>query len=255
MSLIALLVIWLGTLFTAAMSSIFGMTGGMILMGLLTAVLTVSATMVLHGLIQLTSNSYRAWLNREAVRWDIIRGYLLGSVGAVGLFLYLVTSFDRPSPALVYLSLGALPFIAYALPDRLKLDITRPYMAPVCGVLIGTTNLVAGVAGPLLDVFFQRSGLTRHEIVASKAMTQVIAHIIKIFFYGYLAETFSPSGEAVWPTIWIFAGCVVFSVLGTRLGKKILDAMTDTDFFIWTERIMAFVGLTFILRGIMLLAA
>ncbi|MGC6512731.1 MAG: TSUP family transporter [Parvibaculales bacterium] len=253
MSAIALIVIWAGTLFTAAMSGIFGMTGGMILMGLLTAVLSVSATMVLHGLIQLTSNSYRAWLNREAVRWDVIRGYLLGSCGAVALFVYLVTSFDRPSPAIVYLCLGSLPFIAYALPVGLRLDITRPYMAPVCGVLIGTTNLVAGVAGPLLDVFFQRSGLTRHEVVASKAMTQVIAHIIKIFFYGYLAETFAPTGEAVWPALWVLAGCMIFSVLGTRLGKIILDAMTDTDFFIWTGRIMAAVGLTFILRGTILL--
>ncbi|MGC6471452.1 MAG: TSUP family transporter [Parvibaculales bacterium] len=253
MSVIALTVIWAGTLFTAAMSSIFGMTGGMILMGLLTAVLSVSATMVLHGLIQLTSNSYRAWLNREAVRWDIIRGYLLGSAGAVALFLYLVARFDRPSPAMVYLCLGALPFVAYALPASLRLDITRPYMAPVSGVLIGTTNLVAGVAGPLLDVFFQRSGLTRHEVVASKAMTQVIAHIIKILFYGYLAETFSPAGEAVWPALWVLAGCVVLSILGTTLGKKILDAMTDTNFFIWTSRIMACVGLTFILRGVMLL--
>ena len=253
MSVIALTVIWAGTLFTAAMSSIFGMTGGMILMGLLTAVLSVSATMVLHGLIQLTSNSYRAWLNREAVRWDIIRGYLLGSAGAVALFLYLVARFDRPLPGHGVSVSRRTAFCGLRPAGQPAADITRPYMAPVSGVLIGTTNLVAGVAGPLLDVFFQRSGLTRHEVVASKAMTQVIAHIIKILFYGYLAETFSPAGEAVWPALWVLAGCVVLSVLGTTLGKKILDTMTDTNFFIWTSRIMACVGLTFILRGVMLL--
>ncbi len=254
MSLLTLLTIWLGTFFTAAMSSIFGMTGGMILMGLLTAVLSVSATMVLHGMIQLTSNAYRAYLNREAIRWDIIRGYLLGSVGAVGLFLYLVTSFDRPPAALVYLALGALPFIAFSLPEKLKLDITRPFMAPLSGVLIGTTNLLAGVAGPLLDVFFQRSGLTRHEVVAGKAMTQVIAHVIKIFFYGYLAETFSPTGEAIWPPLWVFAICILLSVAGTYLGKIILDAMSDKNFYSWTRRIMMLVGFTFIIRGLMLLS-
>ncbi len=56
--------------------------------------------------------------DREAIRWDIIRGYLLGSVGAVGLFLYLVTSFDRPSAALVYLALGALPLLPFRCPKR-----------------------------------------------------------------------------------------------------------------------------------------
>ncbi len=252
MSLITLIIIWAGTLLTATMSSVFGMTGGMILMGLLTAVLSVSATMVLHGMIQLTSNAYRAWLNRKAIKWRLIRGYLIGSFGAIALFLYVVTSFARPSPALVYFCLGALPFVSFILPTHLRLDITRPYMAPLSGILIGTTNLVAGVAGPLLDVFFQHSHLTRHEVIAAKAMTQVIAHSIKIFFYGYLGESFSPTAQAVWPPLWLFAGCFMFSIIGTRLGKKILDAMTDTNFFIWTKRIMAFIGLTFMLRAALL---
>lgn len=57
---ITLLIILLATLSTAFLSSIFGMLGGLILMGVLITIMPVSQAMVLHGLIQLTSNGYRA---------------------------------------------------------------------------------------------------------------------------------------------------------------------------------------------------
>ncbi|MBT7279818.1 MAG: sulfite exporter TauE/SafE family protein, partial [Rhodobiaceae bacterium] len=54
MGLIAAMIV-LASLGTAFLSSIFGMLGGLILMGLLASLLPIGAAMVLHGLIQLTS--------------------------------------------------------------------------------------------------------------------------------------------------------------------------------------------------------
>ena len=65
---ITLLIILLATLSTAFLSSIFGMLGGLILMGALITIMPVSQAMVLHGLIQLTSNGYRAWLNKTDIK-------------------------------------------------------------------------------------------------------------------------------------------------------------------------------------------
>ena len=69
---ITLLIILLATLSTAFLSSIFGMLGGLILMGALITIMPVSQAMVLHGLIQLTSNGYRAWLNKTDIKWNIV---------------------------------------------------------------------------------------------------------------------------------------------------------------------------------------
>ena len=69
---ITLLIILLATLSTAFLSSIFGMLGGLILMGVLITIMPVSQAMVLHGLIQLTSNGYRAWLNKTYIKWNIV---------------------------------------------------------------------------------------------------------------------------------------------------------------------------------------
>ena len=57
------------TFATALISGMFGMGGGMILMGVLLALLPLSQAMVLHGSVQLTSNGSRAWLLRRHIRW------------------------------------------------------------------------------------------------------------------------------------------------------------------------------------------
>ena len=45
---------------TALLSGIFGMAGGLVLMGALALVLPVSAAFVTHGLLQLVANGWRA---------------------------------------------------------------------------------------------------------------------------------------------------------------------------------------------------
>ena len=72
MSILIAVAILIATLATAFLSSIFGMLGGLILMGILASILPIASAMVLHGLIQLTSNGYRAWLNRKDIVWAIV---------------------------------------------------------------------------------------------------------------------------------------------------------------------------------------
>jgi uncharacterized protein len=53
---------------TSFISGVFGMVGGMILMGVLLAIMPVAAAMVLHGVTQMASNGWRAWLWRTHIR-------------------------------------------------------------------------------------------------------------------------------------------------------------------------------------------
>ena len=77
--LIAVIVV-VASLATAFLSSIFGMLGGLILMGILVSLMQVGPAMVLHGLIQMTSNGYRAWLNRIDINWKIVGTLFIGNV-------------------------------------------------------------------------------------------------------------------------------------------------------------------------------
>src|SRR5262245_25578359 len=67
---------------TSFISGIFGMAGGMILLGILLAIMPLAAAMVLHGLTQMASNGWRAWLWMTHIKWPVVACYAAGA--AVG---------------------------------------------------------------------------------------------------------------------------------------------------------------------------
>ena len=149
--IVSIIVIVLSTFFTAFLSSIFGMLGGLILMGVLVFIMPVSNAMVLHGLIQLTSNGYRAWLNKKHINWMIISTIIVGNTIALIGFLWIIV----PEKATVYLVLGLLPFIAFMLPKKLSLDVGKKPIGITAGIVVVVSNLISGTGGPLLDIFFK----------------------------------------------------------------------------------------------------
>ena len=242
-----LIVILVATFATAFLSSIFGMLGGLILMGVLISFLSVGPAMVLHGLIQATSNGYRAWLNRHDINWKIILTLLIGSV--ISLIILFFIAFE-PSKILVIFALGLLPYIAWAVPKELSLDITKPHVSVFAGGVVVGSNLISGTGGPILDIFFQKVDMTRYQVVATKAVAQTVGHLAKIIFFGGLIVSFSFEN---WPNPTFLFIAIIFSVIGTTLGKKVLDTIDDKFFFRWTQIIVLSVGALFIIRGLFLL--
>ena len=241
------LVIVIATFSTAFLSSIFGMIGGLILMGILVSLIQVGPAMILHGLIQMTSNGYRAWLNQKDINWKIIGTLFLGNVIAMAALFFIAFVPDRIT---VLFALGILPYIAWAMPNNLAFDVTKTPIGILAGMVVVGTNLLAGVGGPLLDVFFQRVEMTRHQVVATKAVAQFLGHVSKVIFFGGLAVTSSAEN---WPVFWLLITAMIVSVIGTTLGKKVLDRINDKTFFSWTQRIMLTVGAVMIARAIYLI--
>jgi hypothetical protein len=99
---------------TAIISGVFGMAGGLVFMGIIAVFLGVAEAMVVHGAVQSVSNSYRAFLLRENVRWDIL-GWT--AAGALPAALLMVSVSFLPSKAQLYLALGLLPLLLW-LPKR-----------------------------------------------------------------------------------------------------------------------------------------
>ena len=242
------LVIILASLGTAFLSSVLGMLGGLILIGLLVILMPVPQAMILHGLIQLTSNGFRAWLNRKYVSWEIAYMVLIGNICAlIGFF-----SIDFvPDKITVILVLGLLPYIACAFPKDSALDITKKPIGVLAGVSVVGSNIISGTGGLVLDIFFQRGKMTRHQVVATKAVAQSLGHIAKIIFFGLLTTPMLNK----WPSPWLVTFAVGSSIVGTTLGKKILDRIDDGKFFSWTQRIILFLGALFVGYAIYMMKA
>jgi len=166
------------------------------------------------------------------------------------MFFLMRTVAILPSKAAIYLGLGLIPFAAYALPRRLSLDITRPGAPYFCGAFIILLQLLAGAAGHVLDIFFQKSPLQRRTIVGTKAVTQVTGHVYRILYFGSFEVTFDTYIPA-----WGYVGGVVLACAGTSLAGLVLLRMTEAGFRTWSRRITIGVALTYLLRGVWLLAA
>lgn len=228
---------------TATLSGVFGMAGGLVLMGALAFVLPVQAAFVSHGILQLVANGWRSILHRKHVRWDIVGWYALASLIA-GLIVAGLSF--APSKPLLFLLLGLVPFLTWLPQSWINLDAAKPRQAFLSGLTVTGLNLTAGVAGPLLDIFFVRTELTRHAIVATKAATQVFAHLAKILVYGAPLVAGTAIGM---PPLWVFAIAIPLSMVGTYVGGLILDRMTDVNFKRWTRWIVTAVGVSYLVRA------
>lgn len=231
---------------TSFISGVFGMAGGLILVGGLLLALDVAPAQILFGATQMASNGWRAVLWRAHVRWGIVTRYFVGSLAAFAAMRFVAFI---PDKAWMYVGLGSLPFLVRLLPKRLDPDIERPGAPYLCGAVIMATQLLAGAAGNVLDIFFQRSRLDRKAIVATKAVTQTLAHALRIAYFGSFAEAF----ETPLPW-WIFAGAIAVAMLGATLAARVLHAMTDAGFRRWSWRLIAAVSLTYLARGLWMLA-
>ncbi len=229
---------------TSLLSAVIGMAGGLVLMGVLAFILPVSAAFVTHGIIQLVANGWRAILQREHIQWQILGVYGLAAAGAAALVFAVAFA---PSKPLLFLLLGLVPMLVWLPKGWAELDASRPTHALTAGFSVTFVNLTAGVAGPLLDIFFVRTSLNRHQIVATKAATQVFSHLSKIIVYG--SPLLMTGSSAALPPAWVFALALPASMLGTEAGGRILDRMSDAHFKRWSAWVVTGIGVFYLIQA------
>jgi uncharacterized membrane protein YfcA len=206
---------------TSILSGILGMAGGMILMAILVSTLSVGAAMMLHGAVQATANGSRAWFLRSHIQWRVQPAYALGAAVTLAAFISLALV---PDANLILMIVGVFPWLARLVPRLSGLDITHLPTAAACGVIVTAAQLFAGASGPLLDVFYLNTRLNRFEIIASKAFTQTIGHLLKLFYYGLIiGVTDSVPG-------WLYFAAIATAIVGTRLGTRMLEHFSDDRF-------------------------
>ncbi len=245
LSAVALVTIALTIVATSFLSGIFGMAGGLILLGVLLLLLDVAPAMILFGATQSAANGWRAVLWIKHVRWDLVWRSL---IGAAVVFVILRWISFLPNKAIVYIGLGLSPFLADVMPKPLTPDITRPGAAYLCGAIVMAFTLLAGVAGPILDVFYQTSGLDRKTVVATKATTQTAGHLARILYFGSFTATF----DGGFP-VWVFAAAIALAMFGTTLASHILERMTDANFRRWSKWVIQGISAVYLVRGLWLL--
>lgn len=242
---LTLLAILLATMVgTSFLSGIFGMAGGLILVGVLLAIMPLPAAMMLHGVTQLASNGWRALLWWRHIRWRPVAAYVAGCALALlgwSLFRYV------PETPVALLLLGVTPFMARLAPKSLRADPGSAGQGVFYGTVCMTLILLTGVAGPLIDTFFLGGTLDRREIVATKSACQVVGHSAKLIYFGAIIDQAASADPVI-------AGlAIVASMVGTSLAARVLEAMSDVQYRLWANRIITTIASYYIIDGAYLL--
>ena len=229
---------------TSFISGIFGMAGGMILMGILLAFMPLPVAMALHGAAQVASNAWRAWIWHKHIRWHLVWRYVIGATGALIVFAFgLVT----PAKSTALILLGVITFVGLWLPRRFAPDIQTRGQAACAGMLCTLLQFICGISGPIFDVFFVRSDLDRKSMIATKAAIQTIGHFFK---FAYFSAVLIASSTHVPPTAALLA--IALAPIGTQLSARALDLMTDAQFRLWSRRLIGALAAFYLVQGIAL---
>jgi uncharacterized membrane protein YfcA len=229
---------------TSFLSGIFGLAGGLVLMGALLLFLPVTSAMVVHAITQMASNGSRAFLWRAHADRAFFVSYMGGAAVAFVIFAALRFVPDR---ALVLVILGLMPFVGLVLPENLAPRADRRFMAELSGFLSTSLQLISGVSGPVLDIVLVRSPLGRRAVVATKALCQTATHAIKFIYFGGLI---GGGLGGIHPAVMVLA--VALAVLGTNLAKTILERISDVQFRRWMKALMIAIGAFYLAQGVWL---
>jgi uncharacterized membrane protein YfcA len=216
-----LLVLGIGSILTSMISAIVGMAGGIILLVLMTAFLPFQVVIPIHGIVQLVSNSFRSYLLRENIKWDIAIPIFLGLPFGVLISIYILKRIDDYTIPLILIVI--LIFYSIFKPKRLPPIIIAKKGFFLVGLIMGILSLLIGATGPFLAPFLLRPDLKKEEIVSTKAIAQMGAHLLKIPSFLYLGFNYIEHS--------LLIGLLILGTfLGTRLGIYFLGKIQEKVF-------------------------
>ena len=223
--------------FTSFLSGVFGMAGGMILLGVLLSYFDVATGMILFSIIQLFANGWRALQWRSYVLWPIFGWYVAGAaISFAGMWMIAFV----PDKAMVFLTLGLMPFAIEALPVRPNIEWRGvPFFTGVATTVI---QILSGVGGLFLDIFFQKSALDRKTTNATKAVAQSFSHVVRALYFGSL------SGIGDVP-LWAMGPAILLAIGGTSLAPFVIERMSDHGFRQWTRAIIFAISVVYLFRA------
>lgn len=215
----------LAALVTSGVSAVLGMAGGIMLLAVMLLFLDPALAIPIHALVQLTSNSSRAVIHRRVVRRDLLLPFLLLLLPAGWLTLPLV----EVAPAdTLRLAIGSFTLVATWKKEWLLLGFDprrvgeRARFALV-GAGAGALGPLLGATGPFIAPFFLGIGLTRTELIGTKAACQAGTHVAKMILFGIAGVGFLEYGP-------LMAAMAASVIVGTTLGTRVLHRLDDARF-------------------------
>lgn len=239
---IVLLALIFAALVSSTISGIVGMAGGITLLAVMSALMNPAQVVPLHGLVQLGSNFTRTLVFLKHVVWRIIIVYALPA--AIGTWLATgIWSGEKMVWFKPVIGVFILSFLLWRRFSPTLRNLPLWVYLPL-GAVAGFASVFIGATGPLIAPFFLRDDFANEEVIATKAICQTWTHLLKIPAFLTLGFDYLPH----WPTL---VGLLAAVVVGTLLGKKILQKVSRRLFTIAYQSVLALLAVYLIISGLL----
>ena len=201
----------LATIVAFWISAICGGGASLILIPILNLILPSSVIPFSLTIGTFSSSASRIAVFRKAINWKIFFWFVPFSIPAVLLGAWLI-KYINP----IYLQFFVALFLISNLTELFRNKKTiekeeRPYpkyVLALVGFFAGFVSGITGAIGLLFNRFYLRYGLTKEEIVATRAANEIFLHSIKLAIYLLLGLY---SKSAFWLGMAIAIGAIISS--------------------------------------------
>lgn len=181
--------LFLTTIFAFWLSAICGGGASLILIPALNLLLPTSVVPFSLTVGTLTSSASRIFVFKKHIRWNIFLWFVPFSIPAVILGAFLI-KYINP----IYLQIIVGVFLIANIPQlfisrKKQKEEEKPYprfVLAIVGFFAGFVSGITGAIGLLFNRFYLKYGLSKEEIVATRAANEIFLHLIKLIIYVLL---------------------------------------------------------------------
>ena len=215
--------LFLATILAFWISAICGGGASLILVPLLNWLLPTSVVPFSLTIGTFTSSASRIIVFKKDICWKIFFWFVPFSIPAVLLGAWLI-KYVNP----LYLQLIVGLFLLANLPElfrnkKQQRQEEKPYpkfVLAIVGFFAGFISGITGAIGLLFNRFYLRYGLTKEEIVATRAANEIFLHSIKLIIYLILG-LYSSSA------LWLGLTIAIASIISSYTVKFILPHISE----------------------------
>ena len=230
-----------GAFLASMLAAVAGFGGSAVLLPGLVLVFGVRDAIPILTVAQLIGNLSRVWFNRRELDLPVVGWFALGGVPAalIGGFL-----FASAPLALLTRLLGIFLIAVVVCRHTGKSSTARlPLRAfPFLGAVFSFLSALLGSVGPIMLPFFLAYGLVKGALIGTEALATVVMHVTKLF--AYRSTTILTTHSI---TVGLALGSIM--ILGSFVGKKILDRLPERIFVLLIEATLIIAGFGFLVRG------
>ena len=223
--------------FSAAISAITGVAGGVLMLSGLVLYVPAVAVVPIHGLVQFVAGTSRMIAFRKHIQWSVVTPFVLTMIPGACIGAYGLRRIYALNPSWLLLTIA----VVIALTMRPRNQVEKPVTTTqhskinlgILGFSCGILGMFVGSTGSIVSGWLLSHGIVKEAHIGSKSVMQGSAHLIKIPLFAWgLSFDFSVYSQALISMIFMV-------LVGTWLGKWCLQHVSKDVFALITKVILS----------------